>query len=390
MTEFIESFTTRHMLPPWHTKAARSWMFVAPMSRQRIQVYLDAFLNAPGPDSSPFWYKPWTDPCFGFLTLVNHKDFRGRHSTEASTRKLEHKEFMWSFPAARYRRTADDALYDKTLVWIQPFYFDTNSFVTFSSREIWGGEKGMADIVIASESSAQDFHMDVELNGFATYNPRSHVHAIGGVHIRGGPLASGPDYHGEPDGPPWPTSRDGPEIKPLAELIKGDKELLSFIASFQGLMHNEWKPEDPTHHFFVPELRINSLKQYRDAFSVERAAYRSIVECKVTHDTVTDYGYLPGERVDIRFMWSDSFKEQLMLLLDLAEPDEDAPRGHPGHGMHIPDTDIDWNLKAVKLDVRLALHFRSNAAFHVEKVLYTYGQGAEYTAADDPDGDAPD
>ena len=404
MTEFVESFTTRNMLPPWNTEAARSWLFVAPIDQDRTQTYLDHFMNSLGPDLAPYHYEVWSDPCFGFLTLVDHDCFSSETSAMGDGSYLSHREMIWTFPAARYRRTENNLLVEKTLVWIQPFYFDSNSFVTFSSREIWGGEKGMADIKIADGSTARDFHMDVALNGFATYNPRSHVHAIGGVHIRGGPLVPdeilpGDAIHRKQTGKKKRKSKkartklegidsvatagtgdsaDGPPIPPLDRVIKADKELLAFLASFQQLMHKDWNADNPTHNFFVPDIRINSLKQYRDAFSIERAAYRAIVESAVSHDNVVDYGYLPRERIDVRFMWSDSFKEQLKMLFNLEEPGKDTAWGHVGQGLRIDDTGIDWNLPAVRLDVRLALYFQSDARFEVEKVLYTYGEGPHY------------
>ena len=427
MTDFIESFTTRNMLTPWETSCARSWLFIAPIDTERTQAYLDHYMNSPGPDLSPYHYEVWNDPCFGFLTLVEHSHFYSETTAKGDGRDLSHNEMIWTFPAARYRRTKDNILIEKTLVWIQPFYFDSNSFVTFSSREIWGGEKGMADILIAKGSTAQDFHMDVALRGFSTYNPRSQVHAIGGVHIRGGPKL---DKHGVPCGLKTkkqkkrdrkkakeekarldqeqeklssqagmmnsitdplmdePENADGCEIEepilPLDKLIKSDRKLLAFLASFQELMHSEWNADNPTHNFFVPEIRINTLKQYRDAFSIEKAAYRAIIESVVGHGTPVDYGYLPADRIDVRFMWSDSFKEQLQMLLNMDEPGKQTPWGHLGEGLRIEDAGIDWNLPAVRLPVSLALYFEADASFDVERVLHTYGQGPHYPHPEKP------
>lgn len=391
MTKFIESFTTRQMLTPWTTSASRSWLFLARVPTPNVKNYLADFFNSAGPDRAPYHYEPWADPCFGFLTLVEHGNFMSDQWGHANDRRLSHRELIWTFPTARYRRTEDNLLVEKTLVWLQPFYFDDNSYVTFSSREIWGGDKGMADILVADGSTARDFHMDIDLHGFSTYNPRSHVHAIGGVHIRGGPYngaqtsahpvkepsKDGPEQSSKPDS--LPPSQQGPVIDPLKKFIADDLELSAFVKSFEGILPASWSIADPSKHFDIPDIVLNSVKQYRDANNYKLAAYRAIVESRVSHSGQEGFDYLPGNRVDLRFMWSDSFKEQLQNLFGLTQPQAaGATWGHVGKGLRIDDKGVDWDLEAVKLDVRLALHFYSDAKFHVDRVLHAYGDSPYY------------
>lgn len=385
MTRFVESFTTRHMLPPWSTRRSRSWLFLAALPRDKVIRYLDKFMNSAGPDRAPYHYEPWSETCFGFLTLVEHGHFSSESSDETLGFSLKHSELIWTFPAARYRKTEDNLLVERQLVWVQPFYFDDNSYVTFSSREIWGGEKGMADVLVAEGSNARDFHMDVDLHGFSTYSPRSQVHAIGGIHIRGGPVVPedgerpGMGDPGANGAPGAPSSTVGQPIPELDDIIAGDKDLLAFLKSFEDILPDDWSIEHPTRNFRVPGIEINSVKQYRDANDTRLAAYRAIVSSLVTHSNLLEFDYLPRERVDVRFMWSATFREQLENLFGLkAPPDGQGVWGHVGEGLHIDDIGVDWNLPAVKLDVHLALHFHADAHFEVKKVLHAYGNSPLY------------
>ncbi|QPC99126.1 hypothetical protein [Qipengyuania soli] len=387
MTRFIESFTTRHMLTPWTTKAAQTWLFLAAVPAKKVRNYLEHFMNSKGPDRAKYHYEVWAEPSFGFLTVVDHGDFRSLHESEDPERTLKHREVIWTFPAARYRRTDDNLLVERTLVWVQPFYFDNNSYVTFSSREIYGGEKGMADVLIAEGSTGQDFHMDVDLHGFSTYNPRSQVRDLGGMHIRGGPMVTDPPAQlrsGEQADPPKgsdgpPGSTVGPPLPSMKELLDQDAEVRKFLLTFSSILPPEWSIDKPGEHFEVPEIELNSVKQYRDANDSYLAAYRALVSSQVSHSNLDGFKCLPKERVDVRFMWSASFSEQLTNLFGLERPKEGAGQsGHLGKGMHIDDVGIDWDLPAVRLDVRLAVYFTSDAQFDVIKVLHAYGDSPNY------------
>lgn len=360
MTAFAESFTTQNLLPPWSTIGARTWMFVAKVPTDNIELYLDKSMNSAGPDTAPYHYAPWDGPGFGILSLVDHLDFASLAIDGKRRNRVRHKELIWSFPAVRYRRTADNLLVERTLVWIQPFYFDTNAFITFSSREIWGGEKGVAQILLADDSTAEEFHCDVALNGFASFSPRSKVHSMGAVHIRGS------------------CADASVTRKDLRVFIDEDEDMSKILASFGEILPADWLAEDPSAHFAMPPIEVNTVKQYRDALDPSCASYRALVASRITHSAAEYSGYLPGSEVDIRFMWSDSFKDQLTTLLGLPEPDAAYQKGHMGTGMRIDDDGMDWNLPAVRLPIMLSLCFATDAQFEVTNVLHTYGNGPHY------------
>ena len=379
MTDFVESFTTQQLLPPWYSHGAKTWMFLVKANKKLMQDYLDEHFNDPGPDVAPYYYEPWSDPCFGFLQFVDHVNFSSEHARpdlapgvplddtfdplddHQHWDTLQHREVFFTFPAARYRRTSDNLLIDKKLVWIQPFFFDNSSYVMFSSREIWGSEKEMAMIDIEYGDTRNQLHIDVSIDGFKKFDPHSISERIGVMHLR----------------------MDQTSEQTLLGTMKDKSPRISdIIDSLKGYLPDAWLDATEDKKLHLPTFKINTLKQYRDVFNMHDAAYRAIIASEAAHSDITDLSVFHGKRVDVQFLWSDSMKETFETLFDLKPPKEDAKKGIDGSGTAVVPDGIDWDMPAVKLEIELAVFFTSNAHFDVLGTLFTYGGGPQYPPPD--------
>lgn len=350
MTAFKPSFSTQQLLPPWQSNGSRNWAFVMQVAPGCIQSYLDAWFNSKGPDQAPYYWEamPSKEHDYGVLLVCDHQDFY----SEVDGATLQHREVFWMFPAYRYERTPDNLLKTatRTTVWIQPFALDDNSFLMFSSREIWGCEKDMAKILLDETSEPGALHIDIALEGCKTFTPRSRSHLIGVMHLR---MGKSQDH--------LPTFLDGDS---------GIGTLLGhFLAGFAG------PTSDPkTHTALLPnQIELNTLKQFRDAFDMRFAAYRAISASKVIHDQVEHQTFYNGENVSIDFMWSATCGERWKNLFGLEKPHgKSVERGHP-QGENGLDKHIDWDMPRVKGEVVVAMSFTANTRFEVLETLFTYG-----------------
>lgn len=348
MTAFKPSFSTQQLLPPWQSIGSRNWAFLMKVPPDCIQTYLDAWFNAKGPDQAPYYWQAvqGKEHGYGVLLVCDHKDFY----SEVDGATLKHREVFWMFPARRYERTPDNLLIGRSkTVWIQPFALDDNSFLMFSSREIWGCEKDMAKILIDEESEPGALHIDIALEGCKKFTPRSRSHLIGVMHLRMGKCQEGP----------W-TFLDG---EPEFGAFMGE-----FFAGFAG------PTIDTNPNLRSNTIELNTLKQFRDAFDMRFAAYRAISASRVSHEHVAPPQFYHGENVSIDFMWSDTCGERWTNLFGLEEPHgKSVERGHPHGDKSGLDHKIDWDMPRVKGNVVVAMSFTANTRFEVLETLFTYG-----------------
>lgn len=357
MTFFMPSFATQQLLPPWYSKAARNWAFIIPIDPQCIQNYLDVWLNSKGPDQAPYYWKamPAAEHGYGVLMVCDHTDFSSIQDGEPGWERLKHREVLWIFPAYRYERTADNLLVGQpTITWIQPFALDDNSFVMFSSREIWGCEKDMATIQLEQGKAADPLDINIALQGCKVFNPRSISHLIGVMKIS--------MKHPEKpfDHQDWERDVSDPNLAGM---------LGHFLAGIAGPTRNP-KTRQPLK---PNKIEINTLKQFRDAFDLRYAAYRGIVASSVTHDEVSTAQFHSGEDITIDFMWSDTCAERWTQLFGLTPPT--FPPGYRDlEGQKLPPANvIDWDMPSVRGKVTLAVSFTADTTFEVLDTLFTYG-----------------
>lgn len=335
MTEFIESFSTDQLLPPWRSRGAKHWSFVILVDRRLIEAYLDLYFNSPGPDLAPYWYEPLDGPTFGVLGYTRH-----RHFTSAADRKDErvvsHQELSWAFPAHRWTRTADNLkLGPPETVWIHPFVFDDNSFVMFSAREIMGTEMGMAQMELVGDGDATPLHLDVAIQGVRKFEPTEISHLLGCMHI-GFSDGSGPVD-------PETVFRGRDHLRPIAKFLNDSPD----------------------------EVEVNTLKQFRDVFDMRFAAYRALVSSTIRRENIANIKVYDGGAINLRVMWSASMQEINRQLFGLSGPDTDT-RGHP---QGKPGVAADWDMPNKGVEVAFAFTSTSDMALDVGRTLHTYGFG---------------
>ena len=386
MTEFVESFATQQLLPPWEAESAQTWGFVIRMTEGRIAQYLDAYFNGAYPDYAPYYYKPVPGAHYGLLSAVAFKKVASLNKRTASRLgdtgvawdHLQHTEVYLLFPALRYPRSPDNLLTgEPTLVWVEPFIFSNNDSVVFSSREIWGSDMYLGAIAHAMGGPRHQLHLDLGMIGIKKFNPRSMSELLSVLHIK--------------------TGGDSPIGLP--EIIKAKPELKTFLAIIGGSgAFAGGAPEgvDPSPYAGGEEL--NNLKQFRDCYDMGASIYRAIVASKTTHSDVDNIVLFDASKVEIAFMWSDSIAELLTGLLDANRPNELGPpadhreaaaRGPqtpvapayvgppPEHfpmPLHVGSAEMDWKMDRLAVPAEFAFSFSSRARFEVVGTIHTYGQ----------------
>ena len=348
MTAFVPSFSSDQLLPPWISQDARSWIFLVSIARENCQAYLDTRFNAPGPDQAPFRYEALTEQTYGMFCVVDHPNLSSGAVGSQGWDTVSTHEVFWLFPARRWRITPDNLKIEPDLVWIKPFTLVDNSYVMFSSREIWGDESDLAKIVIETGSAPDDIHIDVAIQCIKHYSPRAVSHLVGYFHVQMEPGCVAPDP---------------------AALLDKNSNLAAYIALLESRMpfalHEAADPRG--------EMALNTLKQFRDVFDMRAAIYRALVASRTTHTNVRDPVFYDGTKIAINAMWSDSTSELLGTLLGLLPPQgANPPSGHPAGGPPIDESGIDWNLARVQMPVAFGVSFTSDARFEVLETLHCY------------------
>lgn len=347
MTDFIPSFSTDQLLPPWVSKGARLWSFVIRVDAALIQAHLDLYYNSLGPDRAPYRYGALDGPTFGVLAMASHADFSSMAQSIGPARTVSHQEIYWTFPVRRWRITPDNIIVEPALVWIQPFVFDDNSFVMFSAREIWGTEMGMARIALVEDTSQSPLHIDVAIQGTKFFQPRQVSHLLGCMHVEMMAGCAPVD--------PQVLFSERPDLAQMAELMASQ---INFAGAGGA---------DARH-----AIEVNTLKQFRDVFKMEYAVYRALIASRSTHINVTKVACYDGRQIDLRFMWSDSMKEIYTRLFGLNEPTP-GEDGHPEGRSTIAGHDVDWDMPSVGIEVAFAVASTSDMLFEVLGTLHTYG-----------------
>jgi hypothetical protein len=360
MTRFIESFATQQLLPPWRATGARTSGFAIRLTEERIRDYLARYFNGGYPDEAPFHYLPLPGPQFGMLTTCYFPDVcstspqAAMHGpSQASWDHLSHREVYLAFPVMRHGVTKDNLLnVAGTVVWVQPFMYSDNDSVVFSSREIWGTDTFLADIVREDGPSPGQLHFDAGMIGIKKFSPRSRSEMLAVLHITAGgvdPLGARERLKANPD---------------LEAFLK----TLGVSGAFMEEMQKGVRRSD------YPGLEVNNLKQFRDCYDMGQAIYRAIVASKAIHSEIENVVFYDPDKVEIEFMWSDSVAEMLRTLLNAEKPNDTGPPAlHDPTGPAGAADKMDWDMDRVVVKAEFGFSFTSNVTFEVISTIHTYG-----------------
>ena len=361
MTEFIESFATQQLLPPWVAEGARTSCFIIRMAECRVKEYLAKYFNAGYPDRAPYEYSPIPGHQFGMLTTAyfptissaNKRTMKRLGSNEVSWDHLSHTEVYLAIPVIRHDITPDNILVNPKMVWVQPFLCSDNATAVFSAREIWGSDMTIATIERHEGPEPGQLHVDTAFIGIRKFNPRSVTQLLSCIHIDTG-LPVPPDLPG---------------------ILKASPDLADFVNILGGSgVFAGHKPPGVGPSAYPPGVELDNLKQFRDVHNMGAAIYRAIVSSKASHDNVDNILFYDASKVEIAFMWSDSVAEMLTTLLNVEGPTAKGPPAvHENKGFPPSPDEIDWDLDRVPVKAELAFSFTSDVQFEVNGTLYTYG-----------------
>lgn len=350
MTVFLESFATDQLLPPWRSLGMRMWQFVIAVDRKLIAAYLDTRFNAAALDRAPFHYTPLPGKTYGLLCVARHAHFSSCCDGRTGRDTTSHIELSWTFPALRYRVSEDNLLVDPLQVWIEPFAFDDNSYVMFSAREIFGTEMDMAVIRMEEGESPADLRIDMAIEGMAKFDPRARSQSIGCMRMGLLPDTSEAD---------------------LLRLRKDDDDLDAFVDNLlaDGIFTGSTATDKRT------GMEVNTLRQFRDVFDMDLAAYRAIVSSTTQHSNIRDLAFFSGADTVVEFLCSDSLEETIHAMFGARPHNECSLLETPPPLLNAPGTpDTNWNLKYMPIEVAMVICFTADAHFQIERTLHTYGQ----------------
>lgn len=353
MTLFIESFSTDQLLPPWQSIDMRMWSFVIPVAPGLIENHLKTRFNAAAPDRAPFHYTPLPAKTYGLLCVTRHDNFSSTYEHKVGWDTTSHIELYWTFPVLRHPVGPDNLLGKPELVWIQPFAFDNNSYVMFSAREIWGTEMDMASLSMTEGDTPADLRIDMAIEGMAKFDPRAQSQSIGCMRMGLKPTATKAD---------------------LNALLSNDADLNAFVdiligaGIFTGGFGTGADGSESG-------MEVNTLRQFRDVFDMDSAAYRAIVSSRTQHGNIRNLEFFSGDDTVLEFLWSDSMKETLQSMFGVRERYPHSRLiAKPPH-LGAPGTPLtNWDMEHMPVDVALVISYTADARFRIEKTLHTYGQ----------------
>jgi hypothetical protein len=352
MNDFIESFATQQLLPPWVAKGGRTWAFVVRTDPAKARGYLDTYFNGAYPDRAPFYYEPLPGPQLGLMVAAWRPDVSSQYpGRPAGWDTVSYWEIYWTFPVYRYRITGDNLLLDRQTVWVQPFSFGDNASAVFSSREIWGTDMTMATVDVDDGLPPEHLHLDVIIEGIKRFHPRSHSEPLAFIHFKTNQVMAAKDTNDAIGS----LLRQHPDLADLVMLLRGS-----------GVFAGQ-EPGSAS-----PSVELNNLKQFRDCADMGTAIYRAIVASRTSHTAIDNIVTYDGADVELDFMWSDSVAEILEALFVTKDRTRDGPpsdhkdRPRRAHG-------ADWDMRRLKMPVEFGFSYTSDVTFEVIETLHTYG-----------------
>jgi hypothetical protein len=402
MTDFIESFATQQLLPPWTATDSRHWAFVLRLEKGRVAAYLDTYFNGRYPDRAPYLYIPLPGRRqYAVLGIDDYPNVASKNVRTASSNvddegesgalrgsnngdddgdktwdRLAHLQAYLMFPALRYSLSNNNLLTDPQVVWVEPISFSNNDSVVFSSREIWGSDMYLAEMCRPDGAPSAELHFDMGLMGMKEFSARSFEELLAVMHVKTG---------GQVD-----------LVSTLSEIPKTNPHILPFLQILTRSVTFAGVAPDLGPSPYGGTGRLNNLKQFRDCYNMNVAIYRAIVESEASHTNVKDVRLFDPSKVEIDFMWSDSMAELLTDLLGAKkpthpgpplnhapprtppvplgrrnlEPDEFPKRTSPAP---IAANDMNWDMGRLAVKAEFAFTYTSDVEFVVVDTIHTYG-----------------
>ncbi|HEV7157674.1 MAG TPA: hypothetical protein VGN38_04895 [Caulobacteraceae bacterium] len=304
MTQFIESFATHQLLPPYHSDNSKVYGFFFEIKVDAIQAYCDVFLNIGDQSSRPFLYRPITDAPFGILTFTDYPALcstdkeipRSLGVTTSHWDHLRQKELSVAVPVNRYRLTSANVLVEPTVQWVQPVVVLDNATSAFSGREILGLEAlyGHVDVVDPPLKPG-GVSIRVSLPSWETFAPDACEQML--------PFAS-IDCEAALPGATDEDHRQQSDTLGLTPIIGQLRQALPHLRDFgDGLL-----PET---------MQMVLLKQFRDAGDPNLAIHQSLVGVRRRYSDIVGMRLYDPGAISVQFTDGAMVDEILNAFLDL-------------------------------------------------------------------------
>jgi hypothetical protein len=342
MTDFIPSFATQQLLPPWGAKDLRTSCFLFPLDWKVIQNYLGQFFNLSDPVRGPLYFSALRDAQYGALIISDYKNIFSLNAPNmrrygADIRTWDHLSYIEisvAIPVDCYTLTPDNLLIDGRPVWIQPVVMCNNSSVVFGSREIVGVDMMHANITLAAAEAPGSIHVDAEFPGIKVFAPDSAQAMLPFLHLETGAALAD-------NGQGIFAEQDAAFVQSLLAKVGGGSALAAGLPVRTELV---------------------SLKQFRDAFDITKAEYQAIVSGVSTRENIRDVTLFDPKDVTLEFMWSASATQILGTFLNLGEPGDD-----PGTTPH------NWDAIGRMVRPVVGFSYTCDLTFDQIDTLHTFG-----------------
>jgi hypothetical protein len=364
LADFVPSFATEQLLPPWVSENSTCWCFVIPLPTDCVKTYLGTYF---GFAKARFRYAPLDiRKQFGLVVVCVQPNIQRQATANQSQAEVKHRRLMkhtevyLAIPVVR-RDVKARASSAETIVWVEPFAFGDNPYVIFGAREVWGLDMAYATITHTittdNRAASPELHVDLSIVGMQTFSPQSQAALIPGLRIAAG-VAAAPASDAiqsqvpKPVPPPQIPPPGPSDIKEFRDKLGAngypmpippaqvEARTLSAVVSTTVA--------EPVAHTIL----LDNLKQFRDVFDMDAAVYRAIVASKVTHTELGRIIQYDPTQVELDFFWSASAQEMLTSLF----------------GVEIPPPSDDFI--PCRLPVALAYSFTSNVKFEVKGTIF--------------------
>src|SRR5262249_54427037 len=107
MNQFVPTYPTQQLLPPWTSHGCENWGFAIEIKRDRVAASLNTYFNGAYGDAgpAPFRYEPLEggDELYGLIVVLRHpKVISSAEPPMGGRDELDCQEVHWAVPVLRY------------------------------------------------------------------------------------------------------------------------------------------------------------------------------------------------------------------------------------------------------------------------------------------------
>jgi hypothetical protein len=370
VTEFIESFATQQMLPPYRSIGARVTTVMFALETGAIARYCDRFFNLGDAAERGVHYQPLSTAQFGIVTVTEHPSIASTNRSGAEKHGVDSNEWdhltqtelYVAVPVMRYRVTAANLLVDPEVRWFQPIVVIDNATSTFGAREILGVEALWGELRVrmggslgsAPGSIPGSFHLDAILPSWRVFEPNCKQEMLPFLTVETGAAM-----------PVTPSEGN----VPLSSLTTTDNqatldqllEALPQASSFLGGGGDTG-------------MRMVTLKQFRDAYDPAKAIYQALAESTAHYHGVRDLVLYDRASVKLSFTSTAMVREIVGTFLDL-KPMTVADLKGPVDPLAVGPLNQFLSYLPPLVSVAGALSFTTDLEFGETKTIHTFPVG---------------